>query len=129
MKSLSITELSNELECFGYKIQKQSFGFEIFLPLFCSIRIIQKQDRILLQPCFGYVTRIIATWMSVIIVLLLAIIMVLPIENLRYFFISCILLQAIWDVYRYILTENALNRIYYILYGMPLGLLRNNEKG
>lgn len=100
----------------GYTVTATSDNsVKIKLPLFCSLQVIRRGDEDYnLIPYFGFFTRTAATWMTLIIDLLFVASIVLTDSISKYDFavLALLIMSMVWDIYRYILTEGTMTRIY-----------------
>lgn len=106
-----IESLPDTLREMGYRLEESSEGFEVRLPLFCSVRVRSEEGRISLDPRFGLVSRSAATWgmwSIALIVLLFWFAFERDSADQFYVVVLMMFLAVIWDVYRYILTEHAM---------------------
>ena len=100
--------LSETLRTLGYRVDDYTLGFEVRLPLLCSVRVRTDGQNLDLDPRFGLVSRTAATWVTALIGLVLCFsVRAAPPEQL-YLPALAGLFAVVWDVYRYILTEHAM---------------------
>ncbi len=101
--------LPETLRALGYRVDENTLGFEVRLPLLCSVRVRTEGQNLDLDPRFGLVSRTAATWGTALIIVVLCFFSVraAPLDQL---YLSALtgLFAVVWDVYRYVLTEHAM---------------------
>ncbi len=126
-------ELRVKLEQLGYSVSEDKSWIVVRLPLFCSVRISHNSQTFLFDPRFGIAGRSTATWMLFILafLMLLSFLLIpdllvlltekrsalpfLTLPGLRIFIVCGFILAFIWDIYRYILTEQFITRAQHLV--------------
>jgi hypothetical protein len=105
-----VTEsLSEALRALGYRVDEKAHGFEVRLPLLCSVLVrSQRGENLVLDPQFGLVSRSVATWATALIILVVGFFLRAAPPDQLYLAAVGMLFAVVWDVYRYILTEHAM---------------------
>lgn len=98
----------------GYKARNFEGGIEVRLPLCCSVRIEPEGDCFRFTPRFGAMGRAGAIWVDTFVSLVLLLLAVSPefIHGWKVILLGCAVLAAVWDVFRMILTEGLITRLY-----------------
>ncbi len=100
--------LSETLRTLGYRVDEKTVGFEVRLPLLCSVRVRTDGQNLDLDPQFGLMSRTAATWITALIILVgWFFVRAAPPDQL-YLPALAGLFAVVWDVYRYVLTEHAM---------------------
>jgi hypothetical protein len=102
----------------GYKVRSFNAGMEVRLPLFCSVRIETDGDGMRFAPRFGSMGRTGAIWsdtFAAFVFLLFALLLPEFIHGLKVILVGCAVLTAVWDVFRMILTESFITRLYVVM--------------
>ena len=110
-----LNSLKKKLEKLGYKTREHENGIVIILPLQCSIVVDFEEDKVRCQPKFNKVRRSTATWMNLSVGMLIATVFIFFVNDelrLTVFLLWMFLMAGIWDLYRYILTEQMITRIW-----------------
>jgi len=103
--------LSETLRTLGYQVDEKTFGFEVRLPLLCSVRVRTEGQNLDLDPQFGLMSRTAATWATALIILVVCFVVRGEPPDLLYLPALAGLFAVVWDVYRYVLTEHAMATI------------------
>ncbi len=54
--------LPETLRLLGYRVEQLRDAFEVRLPLWCSVRVTERKEGLILDPRFGLASRSGATW-------------------------------------------------------------------
>lgn len=129
----TIAELGVKLEQLGYNVKEDKSWIVIRLPLFCSVRMSHDRHSFIFDLRFGIASRSTATWMLFILAFLMLLsFLIIPelvvlltekraalpfftLPGLRLFIGCGFILAFIWDVYRYILTEQSITRAQHLI--------------
>ncbi len=108
--------ISEELLKLGYKTKLLSKGVEVELPLylFSSIKIMEAGNTFEIIPRFGNLKRSIGIYIDIFAAIVGGIALVTTVEigiGFKSIVIGMLFLACIWDVYRYIKTEQVSNLI------------------
>ena len=127
--SQTLTATNQELCKLGYTVEDIASGISVRLPLFCSVRIYYDGKILRFEPRFGMISRSNATWLFFVLLSLnLFVVTCLTAypffsdslrffsDGLRFFIGVTIVWSVVWDVYRYILTENLITRAQYLVF-------------
>ena len=109
--STSRTRVISNLDAFGYKRKGDGDFIVVKLPLFSSIRIIFSQESVSLEPRFGNVGRTSSSWTFMLAAVAVASLVSWIEMKSGPVLMYIVLAGAVWDVYRYILTESMITRI------------------
>jgi len=129
-------QLVVQLESAGYRAKRHSAGrVVVSLPLFCSVNInIGPADFWRLTPRFGFVNRSSAVWLQLAIYLVFPPLTfaLLGEGSYRLYIVAfqayCFVLAAIWDGYRFVLTEGVMTRLSTIQTGIdPIVGMRSRD--
>ena len=115
--SESRERIVTKFHAFGYKVRDEGDFIVVSLPLFSKIRIAFGPESIDVSPRFGALSRGLTTWTILLAALGCAGLLwmdSLPTHRVAYVSFL-VLVGALWDVYRYVLTENMITRIHYWL--------------
>ncbi len=101
--------LSETLRALGYRVDEKAHGFEVRLPLLCSVLVRSPQgENLVVDPQFGFVSRSVATWGTALSILIVGFFLRTEPPEQLYLVSFGMLFAVVWDVYRYILTEHAM---------------------
>ena len=103
--------LSETLRALGYRVDEKAHGFEVRLPLLCSVLVRTEGENLDLDPQFGLVSRTAATWVTALSILVVSFFVRSAPPDQLYLLALAWLCAVVWDVYRYILTEHAMATI------------------
>ncbi len=108
---MTLTELKEKILTLGYRVETKGDTLFVKLPLFSSVSISSSGDTIKCIAKFGKVKRSIATWINSILFPSLLIMLWFTESSLLFIgFMAFMFLSAgLWDIYRYILTQNFIN--------------------
>ena len=113
LRTPKLSEINANLQLLGYKIEVYDKKTIVKLPLVCSVSIIEDGEVLKTEPKFGYMSRTAATWFNNIFIMLeIAVCLFLLVNDVRssVFLGVLAVMASIWDIYRYILTENFITR-------------------
>ena len=110
--SQKLIAINNNLQMLGYKIEVFEKETVVKLPLFCSVSIIEDGEVLRTESKFGRMSRTSSTWLVTILLIIEVAIVSFLLDDVRIqiFFSVSVVCACIWDVYRYILTENFITR-------------------
>jgi hypothetical protein len=116
--------LQTHLAELGYRTRPNVDGFSVRLPLFSSVAINVTGDAVRVVPRFGFASRTVATWMmfGVLMLASLGVFLGAALAPARFsdlplmpalgaWVLYTLLIGAIWDGFRYIITENMVTKI------------------
>lgn len=109
--------LPSTLEALGYRVRRRADSFDVLLPFWCRVRVTETTERLKLEPRFELSSRTTATWIWIILfwVLLLSMVFVIPRPDpLALGTVFFIVVVGVMDVYRYILTEHAMQIVRHV---------------
>lgn len=108
--------IAKDLRGLGYKVVPNSQGCKIQLPLWCSVMIMVQQDSIRFLPKAGRASLNTSTWGSLLLLIVtFSIFSSNPEAASSNIFWSGIIffsiVDLVWGVYSYILTESAISTV------------------